>query len=292
MIHVVNVSGGAASAVCLFRVIERYGRENVRAVFADTRWEHPDCYRFIDEIERVSGVHVDRLSDGRNIWDVFEQAETLTMGMGGCKASWELKRLPLLAYAEAIEGDTTTHIGFGPDEDDRMARIKKAMPDRRFDFPLTWKPQLGRCDVMDDLKRRCIEPPSMYADGYPHANCGGACILAGIKQWAGLLKDNPELYRVSEENEQRFQEILIGRGRNEHTILKDRRGGVPKNYSLRQLREDVEAGRRLVDDSWRETSCSCMSFDWDAVLDELSIGGTLNAHEESTPNNQTDDAGV
>lgn len=259
MIHVVNVSGGAASAVCLFRVLERYGRENVRAVFADTRWEHPDCYRFIDDIERASGVHIDRLSDGRNIWDVFTESSTLTMGTGGCKASWELKRLPLLAYTEAIKGDVTTHIGFGPDEDDRMERIQVAMPERRFDFPLCWKPRLfARCDILDDIRARGIEPPSMYADGWPHANCQGACILAGIKQWAGLLKDNPELYRLSEENEERFQQILRDRGRDEHTILKDRRGGAVQNYSLRQLREDIESGRRAADDSWRETSCTCM----------------------------------
>jgi hypothetical protein len=258
MIHVVNVSGGAASAVCLFRVLERFGRENMRAVFADTLSEHVDCYRFLDDVEQASGVHIDRLSDGRHIWDVFVQTGTLTMGTGGCKASWELKRKPLAEYTAAIDGDVTIYVGFGLDEDDRMKRLRRGLPNRMFDFPLTWKPQLGRCDCLDDLRARGIDPPSMYADGYPHANCAGACILAGIKQWAGLLRDNPELYRTSEENEERFQEILRGRDRAEHTILKDRRGGVVSNYSLRQLREDIESGRRPADDSWRETSCTCM----------------------------------
>lgn len=259
MIHVVNVSGGAASAVCLFRVLERYGRENVRAVFADTRWEHPDCYRFIDDLEHASGVQIDRLSDGRNIWDVFFDESTLTIGSGGCKASWELKRGQLDKYTDAIDGEVTVYIGFTMVEDDRMVRLQKACQYRRFDFPLCWEPKLiGRCDILDDIRARGIEPPSMYADGYPHANCAGACILAGIKQWAGLLKDNPELYRLSESNEERFQQILRDRGREEHTILKDRRGGVVQNYSLRQLREDVESGRRPADDSWRETSCTCM----------------------------------
>ena len=258
MQHVVNISGGAASAVCLFRVMERYGREDVRAVFADTRWEHPDCYRFIDDVERVSGVRIDRLSDGRNIWDVFFSHPTFNTAGGGCIASWDLKRLPLLRYHESLSGDVTTYIGFGPDEDDRMERLQRAMLDRKFDFPLTWKPVLFRCDALDDLKRRGIKPPTMYDDGYPHANCGGACILAGIKQWAGLLKDNPELYRISEENEQRFIELFRERGLKERTILRDRRGGVMSSYSLRQLREDIESGARLADDSWRETSCTCM----------------------------------
>lgn len=259
MIHIVNISGGAASAVCLFRVIERYGRDSTRAVFADTRWEHPDCYRFLDDVERASCVQIDRLSEGRNIWDVFFADSTLTSpGFGGCRASWVLKRQALDQYAEAISEDLTVYVGFGPDEEDRMKRIQCARPDRKFDFPLTWQPKLWRCDVMDDLKRRGIQVPSMYADGYPHANCGGACILAGIKQWAGLLRDNPELYRISEENEQKFQQMLRDRGRAEHTILKDRRGGKIQNYSLRQLREDIESGRRQGDDSWRVQSCSCM----------------------------------
>jgi 3'-phosphoadenosine 5'-phosphosulfate sulfotransferase (PAPS reductase)/FAD synthetase len=258
MHHIVNISGGAASAVCLFRVLERYGRENVRAVFADTRSEHPDCYRFLDDVERVSGVPLDRLSDGRNIWDCFLKAGQLHTTKGGCVASWQLKRKPLEFYTAAISGDVTVYVGFGPDEDDRQARLKRALPDRKLDFPLTWQPMLSRCDVMDDLKARGIEPPSMYAEGYPHANCAGGCILAGIKQWAGLLKDNPELYRTSEENENKIQATMTKRGREKFTILRDRRGGVVTCYSLRQLREDIESGRRLADDSWRETSCSCM----------------------------------
>src|SRR3990172_4756033 len=135
-VHVVNVSGGAASAVCLFRVLERYGRENVRAVFADTGWEHPDCYRFLDDVERASGVHLDRLSDGRNIWDVFHSKQIWAQpGTVNCLASWELKRKPLAEYAASIDGDVTVYVGFGPDEDDRMKRLRCAMPDRQFEFP-------------------------------------------------------------------------------------------------------------------------------------------------------------
>jgi hypothetical protein len=111
--------------------------------------------------------------------------------------------------------------------------------------------------MMDDLRGRGIEPPALYLDGYPHNNCGGACILAGIKQWAGLLHDNPTLYRESEEKEQLFLAELRRRGRTEITILKDRRGGEVNNLSLRQLREEIEAGRQ-VSDSWRQTTCNCM----------------------------------
>lgn len=57
--------------------------------------------------------------------------------------------------------------------------------------------------------------------------------------------------------------------------------GFPRGTLWPITVEDARAGRHRQG-----------GVDWDAVLDDLSIGGTLDAHEESTPNNQTDDAGV
>jgi hypothetical protein len=258
--HIVNVSGGAGSAVALFRVLERFGRDEVAACFADTRSEDADLYRFLDDVERVAGIPITRLIDGRNIWDVFLEDYTLTTAGGGCRASWELKKQPLSRHAASIATPETAiiYVGMSEDEDDRMTRIEKALEPWDVDFPLTWKPSLGWCDVMDDLKRRGIKRPRLYESGYPHNNCGGRCIMAGIKQWAGVLKDDLDGFRESEENEQRFLAILRERGRKEHAILKDRRGGDVKNYSLRQLREDVECGVRPDDESWRASSCYCM----------------------------------
>ena len=182
MKHLVNVSGGMASAVSLFRVLERFGEAD--AVFADVGQEHPDCYRFIDDVERVSGVAITRLGGERDCWDVWDERMMLTnmAAGGGCMASYHLKKIPLREYtAENFDpADTTIYVGFGPDEKDRGTRIEKANPEWTFDYPLQWKPKAWRCDLADDLRGRGIEPPSMYAEGYSHANCAGACILAGI----------------------------------------------------------------------------------------------------------------
>jgi len=258
--HIVDVSGGMASAVCLFRVLERFGKADTLAVFADTNSEGADLYRFLDDVERVADFPIHRLNDGRTIWDVFFWAMLFTTMGNGCKASWELKKLPLRRFHDehGKPSETTIHIGFGPDEEQRHRRLREAMPEWLFDFPLTWEPRLWqRCDLMEDLRARGIEPPRLYLNGYPHNNCAGACILAGIKQWAGLLKDNPELYRANEEKEQEFLAELRRRGRTEVTIQKDRRGGEVHNLSLRQLREEIEAGRKIPD-SWRESTCCCM----------------------------------
>lgn len=261
MRHLVNVSGGAGSAVALFRVIERYGAENVTARFADTNSEHPDLYRFLNDVERSASIPIVRLNGGLTIWDVFERELMFTNPKsGGCLAAWHLKKLPLQKHAESIgtPHDTTIHVGFSSDEDDRMARLAESGKPWRFEFPLTWEPVLWRCDVMDELRKRGIRECSVYEQGYPHANClRWNCILSGIGQWIARLKDSPLAYAECEEREQRFMERLAERGRNVVTILRDRRGGVTKNLSLRQLREEVELGLRAGQEA-RESTCSCL----------------------------------
>lgn len=125
---------------------------------------------------------------------------------------------------------------------------------------MRWRPFMNRCDLADNLRDRGIEPPRIYALGYPHNNCGGACILAGISQWAGVLIDNPELYARSEANEQKCLAALRKKGLGEFTILRDRRGGETKTLSLKQLREEIESGIRQPRDSWRESSCQCIGL--------------------------------
>lgn len=243
------------------RVVERFGPENVSARFADVKQENPDLYRFLDDVEAASGVKIERIGQGQNCWDVWLDRLMFTaQGTGGCVASYHLKKLPLSRHAERNyqPESTTIYVGFGIDEDDRKLRLIKAGAPWIFDFPLCWKPILSRCDVIDELRRRGITPTDSYHKGYPHDNCGGACILAGIGQWVGLLRDNPELFALNERKEQEFLERLRQRGRKPQTILKDRRGGVTQNLSLRQLRLEVESGVRHDSDSWRSSSCSCV----------------------------------
>jgi hypothetical protein len=241
-------------------VIERFGLENTIPVFADTNNEHPDVYRFIDDLERFVRKPFVRLNDGRNVWDVFFKTCFFSLPNGRCKASWELKRIPLQNHLYSLGGpdDVTVYVGFTADEERRQDKLNAAMAPYGVEYPLTWSPPLERCDIMRSLLDRGLNPPSMYADGYPHANCGGACILAGIKQWAGLLQDNPALYAYNENKEQELLAMLRERGRTEITLLKDRRGGIVQNLSLRQLREELEAGVRKPTDTWRVSTCNCM----------------------------------
>lgn len=258
MLQVVNFSGGAGSAVALFRVVERFGVGGVRAVFADTGWESQDVYDFVRAVGVASGVAVEWLGGGRTIWDVFIEKGAITnRESGGCLASLELKRAALEEWRRGLGVPCVVHVGFGPDEEDRAERLRRRLPGVEFDFPLWWEPRAWRCDVLGELGRRGLVVPVAYERGYQHANCGGGCVLAGVRQWVGLLADDRERFLASEGLEAELAARAVAKGLRPRWILRDRRGGVTVGYPLSRLRADVEAGRRVPDDSWRVAACSC-----------------------------------
>lgn len=266
MIHIVNVSGGAGSAVCLLRVVDRYGTEGVRAVFADTLIEDPTLYRFLDDLERVSGVQIERLSQGVSAWDVFTREAMWTNPQtGGCLASHHLKKLPLRKYRDEVAGSPESailYVGYDISEQDRMARFKDANEPWRVEFPLAWPKPLVRCDQLDFLRNRGLVPCDMYERGYSHANCGGTCVLAGIKQWAMVRKDYPERFAHAVAVENQVTEFQAQRGRGEYTILARRRKGKSSNLPLSVLASEFDSGEVSGDDG-RVSSCSCVGMLFD-----------------------------
>ncbi len=60
-LHIVGLSGGKDSTATLLLAIDRLGRENIRAVFADTGNEHPETYDYLEYLEESLGIHVVRL---------------------------------------------------------------------------------------------------------------------------------------------------------------------------------------------------------------------------------------
>jgi len=59
----VSVSGGKDSTLCLALALEKYSGTDVPvvAVFADTKWEHPLTYEYLDELEKFFGIRIHRV---------------------------------------------------------------------------------------------------------------------------------------------------------------------------------------------------------------------------------------
>jgi hypothetical protein len=69
------------------------------------------------------------------------------------------------------------------------------------DYPLMWKPWKLR-PYQDVIREEWgIEPPRLYAMGFPHNNCGGRCIKQGVREWLRLRYHFPERFEAMKQLE-------------------------------------------------------------------------------------------
>jgi hypothetical protein len=111
------------------------------------------------------------------------------------------------------------------------------------------------CAVVPDGHAFALE------DNILTGNCGGFCVKAGHSQFAHLLKTLPEVYRYHEQKEQEFRDFI---GRGDVSILRDRRGGVTRPLTMRDLRLRLEKGAlEGLDLCGFQGGCGCMLDDSD-----------------------------
>lgn len=250
---IVSVSGGAASAVALERVLQQF-HGNVVPLFADTKTEDADLYRFLDDVERHLGVQIIRIADGRNVWQVF-----FDEGMIGNTrvdlCSRILKRDLIMRFVkdQYSPSDTVLAFGMGTKELTRTEGLRKRWTPYEVWNPLQQPPFLDRCEVLRRITDVWdIDVPRLYDEGFPHNNCGGACVKAGHGWWALLLKKRPATFDEWSAMEQRF----IAETGKRVAILRDRRGGVLVPMTLEMLRHRIEhEGYRPTDYG---DVCNCM----------------------------------
>jgi 3'-phosphoadenosine 5'-phosphosulfate sulfotransferase (PAPS reductase)/FAD synthetase len=221
--YIVSVSGGAGSTVALERCIEQFGYDRVVAVFADTNTEHESLYDLLRAIqERHPKLEFVWLSDGRNIWDVFDQHGIIKTPTGACKASLELKQKPIAKWVKE---------NCDPSNDILVSGLEWSEPERRERFDKRWEPYtcwhpladapiLSNCQVKDALDEYGYPEQPLYQRRYPHNNCGGGYVLAGHGQWAGLYQDDLPTYRWHQERERLFNENHRA-GKKKWSILRD-----------------------------------------------------------------------
>ncbi len=58
MKHIIKFSGGKDSEAAALTVLNTVPREDIRLVFCDTGWEHPDTYQFIQEFGEAVGLPI------------------------------------------------------------------------------------------------------------------------------------------------------------------------------------------------------------------------------------------
>lgn len=272
MIYVVSVSGGLTSYEALRRCLERHGRSATRAVFADTRIEDPDLYRFLDDIEAHLGVVIVRVADGRNVFQVWHDEKAITLrvagsGAGAAPCSRILKREVIQRWiAETIAEPYTLVLGMDWSEADRMQRTTAFYAPTPIWFPLAERPYVDKCHIADRLEADGIKVPDLYTLGFEHNNCGGGCVKAGQAAFAHLWRVRPETYARWEAEEQRFRVTYS----KDVSILIDRRGGGPRRpLTLTEFRERLERGESYDTSEWG--GCGCFAPVPQLRMDDLLL---------------------
>ena len=245
MKHVVQFSGGIQSWAAAKRVAAKRGTENLILLFADTKMEDEDLYRFIKEAAADVGGEFITIADGRTPWEVFF-AEKM-MGRSGvdlCSRILKRNLLDKWRKENTTPKGSTFYVGIGHKERKRLegdpARGALGLQERFKPWivqaPLCERPYRGKMQIMCDLKSAGMELPRLYKLGFSHNNCGGFCIKAGHAHFKNLLDKLPERYAYHEQQEKRFRRAISKNG----YILRDRTGGAVTPLTLEDFRMRTE----------------------------------------------------
>lgn len=246
MKHIVMFSGGIGSWAAAKRVVTEHGADSVVLLFCDTRTEDEDVYRFLREAAANVGAPLVTIADGRDVWEVFRDSRFIgNSGIDLC--SRILKREIARQWVDAnCDQNDRLYVGIGWDELHRLPSIVRNWSPYSVAAPMCDAPYLSKPKMIAWARSEGLEPPRLYAMGFPHANCGGFCVKAGHAQFKLLLDTMPERFAYHEQKEQELRDLLG----KDVAILRDRRGGKTKPLTLRAFRERIEAGGQ------------CDLFDW------------------------------
>lgn len=258
--RVVMFSGGIGSWATAKRVVAEHGVDDVVLLFSDVKGnaisdhvgEDPDTYRFISDAAANVGVQVVTVSDGRDIWQVFEDKKFLgNSRLASC--SHELKQKPARKWLEenCDPADTTVYVGIDWTETHRVPSIVKNYLPYKAEAPLCEPPFLSKADMIEWAKSEGLEPPRLYSLGFSHNNCGGGCVRAGQGQFKKLLEVMPDRFAEWEKREQHMRDFLG----KDVSILKSVSNGVSRTLTLSELRQQVE--RKMTIDDLDLGGCGC-----------------------------------
>ena len=193
---IVGFSGGVTSAWCAGWALRNYPKDEVVLLWHDTGAEHPDTYRFIEEMAAALDMPVTDRSDGRSVVELFydegflgnnqnTMCSQVLKVMQGSRFIRELK-------AEGVE-EIIKVIGYSEKEPERVHRmLGYAMRDGfKARFPVieekVTKQQTGEwCQSMG------VQPSKMYCWS-GHANCVG-CVKGGRAYWLAVHRHHPEIF--------------------------------------------------------------------------------------------------
>lgn len=204
-------SGGVTSAVACHLAIKNFGKENCRIVFIDTKNEHPDTERFLNDCSNWYGLDIEKITaigkKYESIEDVWIKNKSLNVAHGAICSS-ELKR----AVREDFQKNNKySYQIFGFDmrkkEFNRAMGLLKNHPSAKPLFPLLMF-GFDKDDCFDYLSENSIKRPIMYDLNFDNNNCFQTmCVQGGIGYWKKVQKEYPEKFDAMANREHLLTEM-------------------------------------------------------------------------------------
>ena len=260
MRHIIQFSGGWCSFWAAKRIVDRFGKWATVLLAADTRWEAPDLYTFVEAASEHLDVPVTWVADGRNPWEVFRDEKMIGSGRADlCSRILKREVLDKWRLANTTAENSIFYLGLDWTEAHRLngtderGGMKGIFAPWTVEAPMMDEPIWDKCKMIAEGKKLGLPSPSLYDDGFSHNNCGGFCVKAGQAHFAHLLKMRPDTYAKNEAEEEKTR-LIVG----DYSVMKDRRGGGPRRtLTMKTFREEIQAGTRTYDrDDWGGCGCS------------------------------------
>lgn len=254
--HIVCFSGGIGSFAESLQVVQDFGQEHTILLFADTKMEDPDLYRFIGDCVTVLGCRVETISDGRTPWQVFEDVKFMGNNrIDPCSRILKRELLNRWIQDRYTSEQCEIHVGIDYSECHRLPTIIER-----------YKPYIYRSLLVEkgiilssqQKKQLCktygIDVPLLYELGFPHNNCGGFCVKAGMGQFKLLFEKLPNRYKEHEEK----QEEIMRRNPKLKPFIRKVTNKVPRYMSLKEYREEFLEPNLVNDDDASDFGgCGC-----------------------------------
>jgi len=207
---VVWFSCGAASAIALQETIRQYGdRYRVRAVNNPVVEEDEDNLRFMCDVADWLDIDIEQAgrslypdSSARSVWE----HRKFMSGPQGAPCTIELKKRARQEW-ERYNKTRWMVLGFTVEEQGRHDQFVKF--EREDLLPVLIDAGLTKQDCYDRLLANGIEPPRMYALGYPNANCVGCVKATSPTYWNKVRQTHPEVFADRAEQSRRIGAKLV-----------------------------------------------------------------------------------
>lgn len=193
-------SCGVASAVAAKLTIEKYsGTHHVRVINNPVAEEDEDNRRFLKNVEQWIGQPIEIAKNPKypnasadEIW----RDHRFMSGIQGAPCTVELKK-KARQYWESVNlfnFDAGNYLVLGYTAEERARHENFVLTERENLLPVLIDVGLTKIDCHRLVVKAGIEPPRIYRDGYPNANCIGCVKATSPTYWNLVREKHPAIF--------------------------------------------------------------------------------------------------